>query len=105
MGLCIRVTPLGLKGMLALFWQSHAKGGVDLDLPQSSVAVTFFLFFLLTFIYTEQISIIRYSSLYSFNNLIYFLIRLRPHGKTARGDKRDWVVFTGRHVYCNYGTS
>ena len=26
--------------MLALFWQSHATGGVDLDFPQSSVAVT-----------------------------------------------------------------
>ena len=38
--LCARVTPLGLERMLALFWQSHAKGGVDLDFPQSIAAVT-----------------------------------------------------------------
>ena len=38
--LCVRVTPLGLERMLALFGQSYAKGGVDLDFPQSSAAVT-----------------------------------------------------------------
>ena len=38
--LCVRVTPLGLERMLALFGQSYAKGGVDLDFPQSSDAVT-----------------------------------------------------------------
>ena len=38
--LCVRVTPLGLERMLALFRQSYAKGGVDLDFPQSSDAVT-----------------------------------------------------------------
>ena len=39
--LCVRVTPLGLERMLALFWQSYAKGGVDLDYQQSSAAVTY----------------------------------------------------------------
>ena len=34
------VTPLGLERMLALFGQSYGKGGVDLDFPQSSAAVT-----------------------------------------------------------------
>ena len=38
--LCVRVTPLGLERILALFGQSYAKGGVDLDFPQSSDAVT-----------------------------------------------------------------
>ena len=38
--LCVRVTPLGLERLLALVWQSNAKGGVDLDSPKSSVAVT-----------------------------------------------------------------
>ena len=38
--LCVRVTPLGLERMLALFGQSYAKGGVDLGFPQSSAAVT-----------------------------------------------------------------
>ena len=38
--LCVRVTHLGLKRMLALFGQSYAKGGVDLGFPQSSAAVT-----------------------------------------------------------------
>ena len=37
---CVIVTPLGLERMMALFGQSHAKGGVDLDFPQSIVAVT-----------------------------------------------------------------
>ena len=37
--LCVRVTPLGLERMLALFKHSSAKGGVYLDFPQSSVAV------------------------------------------------------------------
>ena len=27
--------------MLALFWQSHAKGGVDFNFPQSGVAVSY----------------------------------------------------------------
>ena len=39
-GLCVIVTPLGLERILALFWLSFAKGGVDLAYPQSSVAVT-----------------------------------------------------------------
>ena len=38
--LCVRVTPLGLERMLALFGQSYAKGGLDLGFPQSSAAVT-----------------------------------------------------------------
>ena len=38
--ICVRVTPLGLERMLALVWQSHAKGRVDLDFPQSSAFVT-----------------------------------------------------------------
>ena len=38
--LCVRVTPLGLERMLALFGQSYAIGGVDLGFPQSSAAVT-----------------------------------------------------------------
>ena len=38
--ICGRVTPLGLERMLALFRQSHAQGGVDLDFPMSSAAVT-----------------------------------------------------------------
>ena len=36
----VRVTPLGLDRRLALFGQSHAKGGVELDFPQSIAAVT-----------------------------------------------------------------
>ena len=38
--LCVRVTTLGLERMLSFFGQYHAKGGADLDFPQSSVAVT-----------------------------------------------------------------
>ena len=38
--LCVRVTPLNLERMLALFGQSYAKGGLDLGFPQSSAAVT-----------------------------------------------------------------
>ena len=38
--LCVRVTPLGLERMLALFGQSYAKGGLYLGFPQSSAAVT-----------------------------------------------------------------
>ena len=38
--LCVGVTTLGLERMLALFWQSYAKGGVDLDFPQSIAAAT-----------------------------------------------------------------
>ena len=40
--LCVRVTPLGLERMLALFGQSYAKGGLDLGFPQSSAAVTYY---------------------------------------------------------------
>ena len=32
--LCVRVNFLGLERMLVLFWKSHAKGGVDFNMPQ-----------------------------------------------------------------------
>ena len=41
--LCVRVIPLGLNTMLASFWQSHAKGGVDLDFLGARVTPIIYL--------------------------------------------------------------